>query len=355
MIDLIDYSFAQKLIAWQRIYGRHQLPWQVEDAYCVWVSEIMLQQTQVSTVLKYYPRFIENFPTVSSLAAATEDEVLRLWQGLGYYSRAKNLHRAAQYVVTHLGGMMPNTRQQLELLPGIGRSTAAAIAAFSFKHREAILDGNVKRVLCRLFALEGNTANRLFTERLWQLAENLLPENPNDMPAYTQGLMDLGSMICKRSKPLCEQCPMTAGCAAKQQNRVHQLPQKKSSVVVKKQTLYWLILYGHQSTIWLRKRTDETIWSGLWCVPTLDSLDQLSTLFPDIDITDYMVKKQSIQHRLTHRLLEIIPVEIQLPDCSAMPLDSLGKWVKLTDLGNYGLPKPLSEYLQNQLVYQNRN
>ena len=200
-------TFSERLIRWQKAHGRHHLPWQVRHAYNVWLSEIMLQQTQVATVLDYYPRFIAHFPTVRSLAEAGQDEVLGLWAGLGYYSRARNLHKAAKQVVGDFGGEFPSARQELEKLCGVGRSTAAAIAAFAFHRREAILDGNVKRVLCRVFARDGNPADKKFENGLWDLAESLLPEANEDMPAYTQGLMDLGATVCKRTKPLCIQCP----------------------------------------------------------------------------------------------------------------------------------------------------
>ena len=167
--------FSERLIRWQKQYGRHHLPWQVKNPYCVWLSEIMLQQTQVATVLDYYPRFLEKFPTVQALAAAPQDEVLSLWAGLGYYSRARNLHKAAQQVVEQFGGTFPSERKDLETLCGVGRSTAAAICAFAFNRRETILDGNVKRVLCRVFARDGNPQDKKFENSLWTLAESLLP------------------------------------------------------------------------------------------------------------------------------------------------------------------------------------
>lgn len=222
-------SFARRLIDWQRQHGRHDLPWQVKDPYSVWLSEIMLQQTQVATVLDYYPRFLTKFPTVQSLAAAPQDEVLSLWAGLGYYSRARNLHKAAQQVVGQFGGIFPSERKDLETLCGVGRSTAAAISAFAFNRRETILDGNVKRVLCRVFAQDGNPQDKKFENSLWTLAESLLPSENTDMPAYTQGLMDLGATVCKRTKPLCHQCPMADICEAKKQNRIDELPRKKTA------------------------------------------------------------------------------------------------------------------------------
>ena len=236
-------SFATRLIRWQKQHGRRHLPWQVRNPYNVWLSEIMLQQTQVATVLDYYPRFTARFPGVADLAAAEQDEVLGLWAGLGYYSRARNLHKAARQVMETFGGTFPQEREGLEKLCGVGRSTAAAIAAFAFHKREAILDGNVKRVLCRVFALDGDAADKKFEKQLWALAESLLPENGGDMPAYTQGLMDLGATVCKRGKPLCGACPMSGICQARAQNRTAELPRKKAAPAVRTLPLSWLVLH----------------------------------------------------------------------------------------------------------------
>ena len=212
--------FTTQLIDWQKKHGRHDLPWQTDDPYQIWLSEIMLQQTQVATVCDYFPRFVHRFPTVQSLAEADEDEVLALWAGLGYYRRAQNLHAAARQIMCDFGGQFPQNRIELQQLKGVGRSTAAAIAVFAFRQPETILDGNVQRVLCRVFALDGNPQQTAFEKQLWQLAENLLPANPNDLRAYIQGLMDLGATVCTRSKPKCTECPQNAICLALQQNRV---------------------------------------------------------------------------------------------------------------------------------------
>ncbi len=201
-------DFAEKLVAWQREHGRHDFPWQVRDPYAVWLSEIMLQQTQAATVRDYFLRFIRELPTVRDLAAVPQDTVLALWAGLGYYSRARNLHAAAQQIMDEFGGQFPQTREEWQRLKGVGRSTAAAVTAFVFHARETILDGNVKRVLCRIFAQDGDPKSPAFERSLWALAEQLLPENAADMPAYTQGLMDLGATVCTRSKPKCGDCPM---------------------------------------------------------------------------------------------------------------------------------------------------
>lgn len=340
-------DFAHRLVTWQRQFGRHDLPWQVRDPYRVWLSEIMLQQTQVATVLAYYPRFVQAFPTVSALAAADENAVPALWQGLGYYSRARHLHQAAQQVMQQFGGTFPQQRVQLETLCGVGRSTAAAIAAFCFHQRETILDGNVKRVLCRVFAIDGEINSKPTTETLWSLAERLLPENPADMPAYTQGLMDLGATVCKRSKPLCADCPMADECLARQQNRQAALPRKKKAADVKIRPLFWLVLRNHDGAVWLQKRPAEGIWGGLWCVPCVDSFQATLSEAAKWQLTDAdLTEETPILHRLTHRLLQITPfnatVSLSLPNSHP----AQGCWVLPQDLPDYGLPKPLSVYLQ---------
>jgi A/G-specific adenine glycosylase len=210
-------DFASRLITWQKIHGRHDLPWQnTTDPYAIWVSEIMLQQTQVTAVIGYYAKFMARFPTIASLANATQDEVLQHWSGLGYYSRARNLHHAAQTIVDTHGGVFPQDFDTIQTLSGIGRSTAAAIASFAFHQVQTILDGNVKRVLTRHFAISGWPSTPKIEKSLWQLAEKLLPQS--NMVAYTQGLMDLGATVCTRSKPKCTVCPLNESCFAREQN-----------------------------------------------------------------------------------------------------------------------------------------
>jgi len=277
-----DESFAHRLIAWQHRSGRHALPWQqTRDPYRIWVSEIMLQQTQVQTVLAYYARFIERFPDVSTLAGAESDEVLALWSGLGYYSRARNLHACARLVMSRHGGAFPDNAPALEALPGIGRSTAAAIAAFAWGRREAILDGNVKRVLCRVFGIEGFPGERAVEQRLWNLAAGLLPvlDEPGagdcqagDSPdaggieAYTQGLMDLGATVCLRARPRCELCPMSGRCEARRQDRVAELPTRRPARTVDVRHAE-LVLLCADARVLLERRPPRGIWGGLWSLP----------------------------------------------------------------------------------------
>ena len=345
MISSADFS--RRLIAWQRRHGRHHLPWQVREPYRVWLSEIMLQQTQVATVLDYYPRFIARFPNVAALAAAPQDDVLNLWAGLGYYSRARNLHKAAKQVMHDFGGVFPQQRQALETLCGVGRSTAAAIAAFAFHEREAILDGNVKRVLCRVFAQDGNPADKKFEQALWALAEHLLPPENENMPAYTQGLMDLGATVCKRSKPLCAQCPMADGCLAKAQNRIADLPRKKEAIEVKTLPLYWLLLRNQNGALLMEKRPQKGIWGGLYCVPCFESLSDLHRFAAQHGIaSDGLEEAPALTHRLTHRLLLITPFAGRTDRPSESRHEGNGLWLLESEWADYGLPKPLQNYLR---------
>ena len=235
-------GFAARVIRWQHTHGRHGLPWQTNDPYRVWLSEVMLQQTQVATVLAYYPRFIDRFPDVRALAAAQLDDVLALWSGLGYYSRARNLHRCAQEVVAMHGGEFPRSAAQLESLPGIGRSTAAAIASFCFGERVASLDGNVKRVLARVLAFGEDLAQARGTSQLWEYAQELLPKRDlaTAMPAYTQGLMDLGATLCMSRQPQCDACPVAGSCAARAEGRQLQYPVKSRKLRRSSQAM-WLL------------------------------------------------------------------------------------------------------------------
>ena len=267
-------DFAPLLVAWQRSHGRSTLPWQnTRDPYRVWLSEVMLQQTQVVTVLGYYARFLERFPSVAQLAAAPEDEVLGLWSGLGYYSRARNLHCCAQEVVARFGAAFPHTAAELATLPGIGRSTAAAIAAFCFGERVAILDGNVKRVLGRLLAFEGDLASAAQERLLWDAAAELLPpEGEREaISAYTQGLMDLGATVCLPRQPNCLLCPVQSLCGARAQGATDRFPVKTRKLRRSAQALWLLLARRDDGAVWLEKRPARGIWAGLYGLPAFDS------------------------------------------------------------------------------------
>ena len=342
-------GFAPALIQWQRHSGRHGLPWQgTRDPYRVWLSEIMLQQTQVSTVLGYYDRFLQRFPDVRSLAEAPTDDVMALWSGLGYYSRARNLHRCAQAVMSEHGGVFPSSAQALETLPGIGASTAAAIAAFCHGERISIVDGNVRRVISRLLAFDGDLSQAAPQRALWDMAQALLPAEPTaaDMVAYTQGLMDLGASICSRTRPGCEYCPVQSLCLAQRAGTVDRFP-VKTRKLLRRHESWWLLIWRCASPdgpkVWLERRPARGIWAGLYCTPVFDSeaLAIGSPQLAGLDVHDL----PPISHSLTHRELRLHPLLVDLPSDQAMPAHADGQWVLLDRLDQVGLPTPLRSLL----------
>ena len=305
-------SFAARVIAWQREHGRHDLPWQnTRDPYRIWVSEIMLQQTQVAAVIGYYARFMQRFPDLASLALASQEEVMRHWAGLGYYSRARNLHQAACIVRDDWGGVLPATAQQLETLPGIGRSTAAAIAVFAHGARAAILDGNVKRVVARCFGVAGYPGDKKVEEALWERVSGLLPGTGTE--AYTQGLMDLGATLCTRSKPACASCPLQTDCVAHRSGRTAELPHRKPPKAVPQRQCVMLVLLNRRKVL-LEKRPSPGIWGGLWCLPQFDAEAQvrpwLEQAGPKQVGIDWRERRRldPIEHGFTHYRLTIRPL-----------------------------------------------
>ncbi len=338
---------ATRIVSWQRQSGRHDLPWQgTRDPYRVWLSEIMLQQTQVVTVIGYYEKFLARFPTVTDLARAHIDDVLALWAGLGYYARARNLHACAQTVLDQFGGVFPNTSQQLQTLPGIGPSSAAAIAAFCFGERAAILDGNVKRVLCRHDNLEDDITKTRTIQLLWERARQELPtiahtrRHPDTMARYTQGLMDLGATVCLRRQPKCNACPIQTSCGAHRSGNPERLPVKQKRIQVRATReidLLWLTLDDH---VLLEKRPAKGVWGGLWCLPMELALS-----------TQYGLgqpqRMASFAHELTHLKMVISPWRLALTGQSPEHpvLDETRRWVQTDDLANYGLPKPVRALL----------
>jgi A/G-specific adenine glycosylase len=344
-------ELAQRLVAWQRVHGRHALPWQqTRDPYRIWLSEIMLQQTQVSTVLGYYDRFLARFPDVAALAAAPLDEVLVMWQGLGYYSRARNLHRCAQAVVAEHGGVFPRSAAQLATLAGIGRSTAAAIAAFCFGERVAILDGNVKRVLTRALGFGDDLAQARHERALWTLAEAALP--PADgIAAYTQGLMDLGSGLCTTRAPRCDACPWQSLCVAHREGRPEAYPVKTRTLRRGRRANALLWLQRPDGTSWLVQRPDTGVWAGLWALPEFDDLSAL-----DAAIAEWPGEVETlptIHHVLTHFDWALTPVRLRLAAQAELATSGLdhaapqrwpsGRWVAPDQLAAHGLPAPLKK------------
>lgn len=349
MLATLQHSeFAPRLIAWQRQHGRNALPWQqtaAGDAYPVWLSEIMLQQTQVDTVIPYYQRFLLRFPDLATLAAADQDAVLGLWSGLGYYSRARNLHKAAQRIMGAHAGVFPADFEQILALPGIGRSTAAAIAAFAFGQRRAILDGNVKRVLARLFGIDGWPGEKVLENRLWLLAETLLPET--GIEAYTQGLMDLGATVCTRGKPRCGQCPFSDSCIANRQGRQRELPQARPKKAIPEKSTAMLVLL-HAGEVLLEKRPNSGIWGGLWSLPecALEEDPVAAALRLGLN-AGLRGELPAMSHTFTHFRLHIQPWRLQAERPSqAGEAGKVGRlWLSLNELEGAALPTPVRRIL----------
>ncbi len=305
-------KFAIRIITWQKVHGRHHLPWQnTQNPYAIWVSEIMLQQTQVSAVIGYYTKFMARFPNLEALAIATQDEVLEQWSGLGYYSRARNLHRTAQIIVDQHEGQFPQDFNAILALPGIGRSTAAAISSFAFHRPEPIMDGNVKRVFTRHFLITGWPSLPKIETQLWALADKLMPQN--EIIAYTQGLMDLGATLCTRSKPKCSACPLNITCQAYAQDRVNELPTPKPrKILPEKQTT--MLIFIHENKVMLEKRPSSGIWGGLWSLPEMSMLENAIVVANNRFglKTEVDNPLDIIRHVFTHFKLDITPQPLQV-------------------------------------------
>ncbi len=352
-LNAADGGLAAALVQWQRQHGRHDLPWQgTRDPYRVWLSEIMLQQTQVGTVLAYYARFLARFPSVAALAAAPLDDVLAGWSGLGYYSRARNLHRCAQVVVAQHGGVFPGDAAALATLPGIGRSTAAAVAAFCFGQRCAILDGNVKRVLTRVLGFDADLAEARHEQALWALAERLVPER--DVAAYTQGLMDLGATLCARRQPSCDACPLAPGCVARAQGRPEDYPVKVRRLK-RGQRHHHLLWLRQGEKVWLVQRPASGVWAGLWTFPEFDDAAELQAFGSAWPGRPLAVPP--IKHVLTHLDLWLSPMVWDLPGSldrlAQSAIDSAlpeGRWWPVDQALALGLPAPIRRWLGSALV-----
>ncbi len=340
-------SFATRLVRWQRAHGRHDLPWQgTRDAYRIWLSEIMLQQTQVATVLGYYTRFLERFPNVRALAEASEDDVLALWAGLGYYSRARNLHRAARRVVTEHGGRFPTDAATLATLPGIGPSTAAAIAVFTAHERAAILDGNVKRVLARHAGVEGYPGQAVVERTLWTLAEARLPTASRELAAYTQGLMDLGATVCTPRAPACEHCPVAGDCVARMTGRTASLPMPRPRRALPERRQHFLLALAGRDVL-LVKRPSAGVWGGLWCLPEIDDAEgALTEARQHGRLIDHSAAAlPPIAHTFTHFRLSIVPVRVRLKREASTPAPPGTLWLPLDEARSAALPAPIVRLL----------
>lgn len=350
MTDMLDHSFAKRLIAWQKTHGRHDLPWQnTTDPYAIWVSEIMLQQTQVTAVIGYYQKFMQRFPTISSLASAEQDEVMQYWSGLGYYSRARNLHAAARVMVDQYAGCFPTDIEAIMQLPGIGRSTAAAISSFAFHHPYPILDGNVKRVFARHFLVQGWPGLPKVEKRLWQIAEQLMPQQ--DVVAYTQGLMDLGATLCVRSKPRCDACPLQTTCAALAANAVRDYPAHKPRKPIPEKSVTMLLVL-HGDDILLEKRPSSGIWGGLWSLP--EYVGDTAGIHAHVQAQygkgiELLNPLPILTHQFTHFKLHITPQPIRLRTSYDATQKTGAMFVNLGDAIGAALPTPVRTIIKSMI------
>lgn len=340
-------AFAQKLIAWQRQHGRHHLPWQCDDPYRIWLSEIMLQQTQVASVTPYYRRFVQSFPDVQSLAAATQEQVLEHWSGLGYYARARNLHYAAQQICRDFGGHFPRYREGLEQLKGVGRSTAAAIAVFAWGAREAICDGNVKRVLARHFAIDADIKAAKSQDIFWRQAEALLPHNAADLKSYTQGLMDLGSLICKRSRPQCGACPFADDCQALHTDSVGEYPKKSGGSSKKSRDGYFLYCRRADGKILFRRRAEKALWGNLWILPWFDSIEALQDYAREQNLQAQSAAAFAFCHIFTHYRLNIHYQSYHTHQCELSDRDAAIRWLAPQEIHAAALPAAMKKLIDH--------
>lgn len=342
-------SFSKRVLNWFQQHGRHDLPWQKNPTpYRVWVSEIMLQQTQVSTVIPYYQRFMKSFPSVKALANAEQDLVLHHWTGLGYYARARNLHASAKVIVSDHGGRLPRSLEDLMNLAGIGQSTAGAIAAISMDLRASILDGNVKRVLCRHRAIAGWPEQTQVKQQLWEMAEQLTPHN--DIADYTQAMMDLGATLCTRSKPNCPQCPLQADCKALATDSIALYPGKKPKKKLPIKAVSMHMLENTQRQVLLEKRPPTGIWGGLWSFPESTKPSEPPMTMHQALRSQPSQSWKTLRHTFSHYHLDITPVHVKIKDNSSAVMDSSRwLWYPLDNSVEVGLAAPVRKLL-NQLA-----
>ncbi len=343
--------FAQQVLAWYERYGRKTLPWQQEKTpYTVWLSEIMLQQTQVATVIPYFQRFIARFPDIRALAAAPLDEVLHLWTGLGYYARARNLHKAAQTIANQHGGEFPTTFEAVTALPGVGRSTAGAVLSLSLGQHHPILDGNVKRVLARCYTVAGWPGKKEVEQQLWALSEQVTPAL--GVSQFNQAMMDLGAMVCTRSRPKCELCPLNNGCMAYANHSWANYPGKKPKQTLPEKSA-WFLLLQRGNEVWLQQRPATGLWGGLFCFPQFSSHDDVEPWLQQrgLKITDVQ-QLVSFRHTFSHFHLDIVPLWLALPTDAPHALhdacmeEKTGLWYNLAQPPAVGLAAPVERLLR---------
>jgi len=335
--------FHERLLAWWESNGRKDLPWQhPRTPYRVWISEIMLQQTQVATVIPYFDRWMQTFPTLSSLATAPLDDVLSLWSGLGYYARARNLHRAAERCIEEFEGELPISSEALYTLPGIGLSTANAIVSLSTDQPAAVLDGNVRRTLARHAAIEGWTGKTAVQKRLWKEAEDRLPTQRG--ADYTQAIMDLGALVCTKTSPSCDKCPVSVDCQALQQDQVEHFPSPKPPTRVTDRTICMLVLRDAENRVLLEKRPPSGIWGGLWSLPEGTSIENIEAR---LGVTTSSLKAlPQVEHRLSHMRMLIQPTIATVDSATGVKCSAEQNWFAPADQSKLGLPKPVSDLLK---------
>lgn len=336
-------SFASQVLAWYHQFGRKTLPWQQEKTpYKVWLSEVMLQQTQVATVIPYFERFMAQFPTVAELSAAPIDHVLHLWTGLGYYARARNLHKAACQIMNEHQGKFPENFEQVVALPGVGRSTAGAILSLSLGQHHPILDGNVKRVLARYYAVAGWPGQREVEGKLWALSEAVTPQR--EVAAFNQAMMDLGAMICTRSRPKCELCPLNDGCIAYAQHNWQNYPGKKPKKDLPTREA-WLLLLKQDDRVLLEKRPSVGIWGGLYSFPQFADRTEMEHWLSQRGMNAKQQQLTSFKHTFSHFHLQIIPVLIEPTTITALMEESVTLWYNLAQPQSVGLAAPVQRIL----------
>lgn len=340
-------DLSEQLLAWFDEHGRHDLPWQQnQTAYRVWVSEIMLQQTQVATVIPYFDRFMQHFPTVSDLATAAIDDILHLWSGLGYYARARNLHKTAGLIVHRHGGAFPRNIDALIDLPGIGRSTAGAILALAHGERHPILDGNVKRVLARVHEVQGWTGNAKVQKQLWSFAEKHTPRH--SIREYTQAIMDLGATVCSRSKPQCDRCPLTPQCQAFKNGTQSQFPERKSRKPLPLKHIQFLLASTTAGELLLWRRPPVGIWGGLWSFPEIAQGQLVRSWCNGVGLKmiSEITELPNVLHTFTHFRLSITPLSFKIAQENNTVMDSADwLWYNTAKPQRIGLAKPVTDLL----------
>ena len=335
-------QFSKKIIDWQKSQGRNNLPWQKKSAYEVWISEIMLQQTQVETVIPFYETFIKTFPEIKTLAESSEEQVMSLWSGLGYYSRARNIHKTAKIILNEYKGQFPQDFKNLVELPGIGPSTAGAILSLAFELPGIILDGNVKRVIARFKGITDPVDNSKTQKEMKSFAEALLPEN--SFREYSQGIMDLGSLLCRPKNPDCDNCPVSKSCQALKLGIQENIPLKTPSKPKKEKKIDWLLISSNNKIL-LKRNDSKGIWKNLWLFPSKDILSQ-----ENVSLLERKESLPEIVHNLSHRKLNISTVKYRIKNKDRLKIDrSNSVWVSKADSVKMGMPKPIKEIIENYL------